>query len=59
MVLQYADKEKPDAAANPTFAATTATVMDELLLAHGYRILEEERELLPHSNVVHARPSSE
>ncbi len=56
LILQYADKHKPAGAADSTFAPTTGPIMNYLLATAGFEVVDEDRELLPHSNVVHARP---
>jgi len=52
IVLQYADKTKPEAAANPTFGFNNPEAMRALVREHGYRIVREDVETLPHSSIV-------
>jgi hypothetical protein len=53
VVLQYADKTKPEARDNPTFSDNNPEVMRALLATRGYRILRENVSTLPHSAIVH------
>ena len=53
--LQYADRDKPYLHTVPDFAGFSdmnAPRMESLLLAHGFGIVEHDRALLDHSNIV-------
>jgi phospholipid N-methyltransferase len=52
VVLQYADKTKPLAKLNNGFAQNTPEQMRNLILAHGYRIEEEDTGTMWHSSIV-------
>jgi len=55
LVLQYADKAKPRGHENLGFAPTTGPIVNYLLRSRDFEVVEEATDLLPHSNVVHAR----
>jgi len=51
-VIQYSDKTKLAAQQDPTFSENRPEVMRAMLVAHGYKILEEDTHTLWHSSVV-------
>jgi len=52
IVLQYSDKTKPAALANPTFSMNDPDTMRRLVSDHGYRLVREDLTTLPHSSIV-------
>ena len=52
VVIQYSDKTKPVAQENEGFSDNDPARMCEMITRAGYRILEEDRDTLPHSSVV-------
>jgi hypothetical protein len=52
VVLQYSDKTKPAAAANPAFSANDPVRMRAAVTARGYEIIREDTETLHHSSVI-------
>ena len=59
VVLQYADKSKPMASENIHFVHTDPVWMEDLLCTQGYHVVRHSTDLLPHSNLSHARPSAD
>lgn len=51
-VIQYSDKNKPEAQANKGFSENRPELMVPLVKSKGYRILEEDRDLMSHSSIV-------
>ena len=56
LVLRYADEHKPAAAANPSFAPTTAPIMNFLLRHAGFEVVEQACDLTNDSNLVRFHP---
>jgi SAM-dependent methyltransferase len=52
LVIQYSDKDKKAARDNPGFSDNNPRLMRRMVEAAGYRILEEDAALLPHSAIV-------
>ena len=58
VVIQYSDKRKEQAKKNPGFANNDPERMRAAIIKHGYTILEEVNDLLPHSCVVRFTPQT-
>jgi SAM-dependent methyltransferase len=52
VVIQYSDKTKPLARANPGFSDNDPETMRDLVSSHGFEIYEEDTKTLWHSSVV-------
>lgn len=52
IVIQYSDKTKKLAQANPGFSVNNPTMMRKMVLSHGYTILEENLTILKHSSIM-------
>ena len=52
IVIQYADKDKEQARKNPGFSDNDPRRMRGMVEAAGYRVVEEENNLLPHSAIM-------
>lgn len=51
-VVQYADKTKPNARANPSFSETTPALMAGFAARHGLTVREQNTTLLDHSAII-------
>jgi phospholipid N-methyltransferase len=56
IVIHYSDKEKDLAKRTQTFSENTPTIMRNLVIDKGYRILKEDSDIFPHSAIMLIAP---
>ena len=58
IVIQYSEKNKPQAVANKLYSFNTREIMSGLVKEQGFSIISEDLETLKSANVIHFSPST-